>query len=701
MDNALAVGGLKILNRSGLGAMLLMLVMLAMMVIPIPPLLLDILFTFNIALAMVVLLSGIYSARPLDFTAFPTVLLIATLLRLGLNVASTRVVLLEGHTGSDAAGEVIYAFGDFVVGGNYAVGLIVFIILVIINFVVVTKGAGRISEVSARFTLDAMPGKQMAIDADLNSGLIDQEEARTRRSDISREADFYGSMDGASKFVRGDAIAGILILLINIIGGLAIGMVQHGLDFSTAIEYYTLLTIGDGLVAQIPSLVLSTAAAIMVTRSSGEHEMGKQIVGELFNNPRALLVTGSIIGIIGLIPGMPNLAFLTLAGLSVGAAYMIQQRKQEREAQEVVEAAATDAMPAPVEENKELSWEDVVPVDIIGLDVGYKLIPLVDRKQGGQLLSRIKGVRKKLTQEFGFLIPSVHIKDKLDLTPNGYTISLMGVPLGNAEIYPEREMAINPGQVFGVIDGTPTTDPAFGLDALWINPSQRDEAQTMGYTVVDASTVIATHLSQLLHSHANELLGREDVQQLLDNLGKTAPKLIEGLVPDTLPLGTIQKVLQNLLEERIPIRDIRTIVETLAAYAAISQDAATLTAQVRVALGRSIVQYINGMEPEMPVITLDPTLEQILQESLLSTDGAGAGLEPGLAERLLQSLQAAASQQESAGKTPILVVSPQLRLLIARFVRHAIPELHVLAFSEIPDSKQIRVVANVGNEQPV
>jgi len=701
MENTAALGGLRILNKNGVGAMFLLLIMLAMMVIPIPPLLLDVLFTFNIALAMVVLLSGIYSARPLDFTAFPTVLLIATLLRLGLNVASTRVVLLEGHTGSDAAGEVIHAFGDFVVGGNYTVGLIVFIILVIINFVVVTKGAGRISEVSARFTLDAMPGKQMAIDADLNSGLIDQEEARTRRSDISREADFYGSMDGASKFVRGDAIAGILILLINIIGGLAIGMVQHDLDFSTAIEYYTLLTIGDGLVAQIPSLVLSTAAAIMVTRSSGEQEMGKQIFGELFSNPRALLVTGAIIGIIGLIPGMPNLAFLTLAGVSIGAAVMIYKRNEETEQQRVVEAAAIEKAPEPQEENKELSWEDVVPVDIVGLDVGYKLIPLVDRKQGGQLLSRIKGVRKKLTQELGFLIPSVHIKDKLDLSPNGYSISLMGVPLGEAEIYPEKEMAINPGQVFGVIDGMPTTDPAFGLEALWINPSQRDEAQTMGYTVVDASTVIATHLSQLLHGHAYELLGREDVQQLLDNLAKTAPKLIEGLVPDTLPLGTIQKVLQNLLEERIPIRDIRTIVETLAAQASISQDAATLTAQVRVTLGRSIVQYINGMEAEMAVITLDPTLEQILQDSLLSVDGTGAGLEPGLAERMLQSLQAAASQQESAGKTPILVVSPQLRLLIARFVRHAIPELHVLAFSEIPDSKQIRVVANVGNEQPV
>jgi flagellar biosynthesis protein FlhA len=701
MEQATVMGGLLSASRNGLGALLMLLMMLAMMVIPLPPLLLDILFTFNIALALVVLLSGIYTLRPVDFTAFPTILLIATLLRLGLNVASTRVVLLEGHTGSDAAGEVIYAFGDFVVGGNYTVGLVVFAILVIINFVVVTKGAGRISEVSARFTLDAMPGKQMAIDADLNAGLIDQEEARQRRSDIANEADFYGSMDGASKFVRGDAIAGILILFINIIGGLAIGMVQHDLPFSTAIEYYTLLTIGDGLVAQIPSLVLSTAAAIIVTRTSSKHNMGQNIFSELFGNPRALFVTAGIIGIMGMIPGMPNVAFLTLAGICAGAGWMIIQRQQVAMQREQAEAAAeAQAQPGPEQlgENKELSWDDVVPVDVIGLDVGYKLIPLVDKKQGGQLLTRIKGVRKKLTQELGFLIPSVHIRDKLDLEPGHYSISLMGVPVGEAEIYPEREMAINPGQVFGVIDGVTTKDPAFGLDALWIDPAQRDEAQTMGYTVVDASTVIATHLSQILHSHAHELLGREDVQQLLDNLGKAAPKLVEGLVPEILPVGVVQKVLQNLLEERVPIRDMRTIVETLAVSGTQSQDAAALTAQVRVALGRSIVQYINGMESELAVITLDPTLEQMLQDSLLTATDAGAGLEPGLADRLLKSLQDAARQQETAGKTPVLVVSPAIRLLMARFVRYAIPELHVLAFSEIPDTKQIRIVASVGRE---
>lgn len=701
MEQATVMGGLRNASRSGLVALFMLLMMLAMMVIPLPPLLLDILFTFNIALALVVLLSGIYTQRPIDFTAFPTILLIATLLRLGLNVASTRVVLLEGHTGSDAAGEVIYAFGDFVVGGNYTVGLVVFAILVIINFVVVTKGAGRISEVSARFTLDAMPGKQMAIDADLNAGLIDQEEARQRRSDIANEADFYGSMDGASKFVRGDAIAGILILFINIIGGLSIGMVQHDLPFSTAIEYYTLLTIGDGLVAQIPSLVLSTAAAIIVTRSSSEGNMGQSILSELFANPKALFVTAAIIGIMGMIPGMPNLAFLTLASICGGAGWMIQQRKQNDAQREQAEAVAeAQAQPShdQLNANKELSWDDVVPVDIIGLDVGYKLIPLVDKKQGGQLLTRIKGVRKKLTQELGFLIPSVHIRDKLDLEPSHYSISLMGVPVGEAEIYPEREMAINPGQVFGVIDGITTKDPAFGLNALWIDPSQRDEASTMGYTVVDASTVIATHLSQILHSHAHELLGREDVQQLLDNLAKSAPKLVEGFVPDTLPIGVVQKVLQNLLEERVPIRDMRTIVETLAVSGPQSQDAATLTSQVRVALGRSIVQYINGMENELAVITLDPTLEQMLQESLVTATNAGAGLEPGLADRMLKSLQDAAQQQETAGKTPVLVVSPAIRLLIARFVRYAIPELHVLAFSEIPDTKQIRIVASVGRE---
>lgn len=686
---------MKDLGRSGmLGAPFLLMALLAMLVIPLPPMLLDIFFTFNIALALIVILSGVYTKKPLDFAVFPTVLLIATLLRLALNIASTRVVLLEGHTGTGAAGNVIEAFGDFVVGGNYAVGLVVFMILVIINFVVVTKGAGRISEVTARFTLDAMPGKQMAIDADLNAGIISQEEAKLRRADVVSESDFYGSMDGASKFVRGDAIAGILILFINIIGGLGIGMVQHDLAFADAIRNYTLLTIGDGLVAQIPSILLSTAAAIMVTRVSSEQDMGQQIVYQLFENPRPLGVTAGVIGILGLIPGMPNLVFLTLAGAAGAGSYLIAQRNQQATAQpEIEETPAEEETP---KEQRDLGWEDVLPVDTIGLEVGYKLIPLVDSNQGGQLMGRIKGVRKKITQEVGFLIPPVHIRDNLELSPLTYRVTLMGVTVGEAEVYPDREMAINPGQVYGSLNGITTTDPAFGMDAIWIEASQRDQAQTLGYTVVDPSTVIATHLSQVLQTHAHELLGREEVQQLLDNLKETAPKLIEGLVPETLPLGVVQKVLRNLLEENIPIRDMRSIVETLATEAHRSQDPDVLTAMTRVSLGRLIVQKINGLGDELPVITLDPTLEQMLQDSL-QIDGQGGGvLEPGLAERIHHSLLEAAQRQELAGESAVLLVSAPIRQMLAKFVRHTITNLHVLSYNEMPENKQLKIVANIG-----
>jgi flagellar biosynthesis protein FlhA len=680
---------LRTLARGGLGAPLLLVTMLAMMVLPLPPMLLDVLFTFNISLGLIVLLVAIYSERPLDFGVFPTVLLVATLLRLALNVASTRVVLLNGHTGTDAAGQVIRAFGDFVVGGNYTVGLVVFAILVIINFVVVTKGAGRISEVTARFTLDAMPGKQMAIDADLNAGLIDQDEARQRRQEIGQEADFYGSMDGASKFVRGDAVAGILILLINIIGGLAIGVFQHDLSFGDAMQIYALLTIGDGLVAQIPSLVLSTAAAIMVTRVSAAQDMGEQILLQIFSNPRALAVTAGVIGSLGLIPGMPNFAFLSLAGVAGGAAYMISQRRREQ-AETKAEAPAA---PAPAQP-KELSWDDVAPVDIVGLEVGYRLIPLVDSNQGGQLMARIKGVRKKLSQELGFLIPAVHIRDNLELAPNAYRISLMGVAAGQAEIHPERDLAINPGKVFGTLPGIPGRDPAFGLEAVWIDRAQRDQAQTLGYTVVDPGTVVATHLSQLLQSHAHELLGREEVQQLLDNLAKTAPKLVEDL--KELPSGVMLKVMQSLLEEGVSIRDIRSIAETLASQGSVSQDPAVLTAGVRIRLARSIVQQIFGMVDELAVITLDPSLEQILQQSLQAADQGGAGFEPGLAERLHRSLVETAQRQEAAGQPPVLLCAAPLRPVLSRFVRHAATSLRVLSFNEIPDNKQIRIVATVG-----
>ncbi len=681
-------------SMPAIGAPVMVLASLGMVVLPIPAFLLDLFFTFNIALAMVVLLVTVYTRRPLDFAAFPTVLLIATLLRLALNVASTRVVLLKGHEGGNAAGNVIEAFGSVVIGGNYAVGLVVFLILMIINFMVVTKGAGRISEVSARFTLDALPGKQMAIDADLNAGLIDQEQARTRRFEVTKEADFYGSMDGASKFVKGDAIAGILILFINIIGGLAIGMVQYNLSFSEAIEIYTLLTIGDGLVAQIPSLLLSIGAAIMVTRQNTDEDMGQQVVFQLFDNPKALMITAIILGVMGIVPGMPHFAFLLLAAIAGGSAYMIQ-RKQKTEQEQASQLPATTE--AEAISQRELSWEDVQPVDIIGLEVGYRLIPLVDKDQGGELLERVKGVRKKLSQDFGFLIPAVHIRDNLELTPNSYRITLMGVAAGEAEIRPDQELAINPGQVYGMIDGERTFDPAFGLEAVWIREDQREHAQALGYTVVDSSTVLATHLSQLLTNNASQLLGHEEVQNLLEMLGRSTPKLVEGFVPDQLPLGVVVKVLQNLLNEAIPIRDIRTIVQTLSEYAGKSQEPDILTAAVRISLKRLIVQEINGIEPELPVITLIPELEQILHQTMQASGGESAGIEPGLAERLQMALSQATQEQELKGEPAVLLTSGVLRSTLAKFVKNTIPSLRVLSYQEIPDEKQIRIVQAVGN----
>ncbi|USD38639.1 flagellar biosynthesis protein FlhA [Ferrimonas sp. SCSIO 43195] len=679
----------------GAGTPLMVLAALAMVTLPMPALLLDMLFSFNIALALVVLLVSIYTMRPLDFAAFPTVLLIATLLRLALNVASTRLVLLEGHNGGDAAGKVIEAFGSVVIGGNYAVGLVVFLILVIINFVVVTKGAGRISEVTARFTLDAMPGKQMAIDADLNAGLINQEQARERRGEVAKEADFYGAMDGASKFVKGDAIAGILILFINILGGFVIGMTQHQLGFAEALEIYTLLTIGDGLVAQIPGLLLSIAAAIIITRQNESQKMGETLVSQMFDDPKVLMVTSGVLIVMGLVPGMPKLAFLGFGLCGAGLAYWTHKRRQK--ANEVAvqeqETAATERIEA---ETKELGWDDVNQVDTIGLEVGYRLIPLVDKAQKGELLARIKGVRKKLSQEFGFLIPPVHIRDNLDLAPNAYRISLMGVAIGEAEIRHDCELAINPGQVFGQLEGQTTTDPAFGLEAVWINSDRRDHAQTLGYTVVDAATVVATHLSQLLTNNASQLLGYEEVQQLLDILAKDSPKLVDGLVPEVLSLGVIVKVLQNMLNEGVPVRDVRTLVQTLVEYGPKSKDPEVLTAAVRIALKRLIVQEINGSESEIPVITLSPELEQILHQSLQSSNGDNSGLEPGLAERLQKSLSETAQKQEMVGEPAVLLTSGVLRTTLSRFVKHTIPSLRVLSYQEIPDDKQIRIVHSVG-----
>ena len=680
--------------RSGIGVPVGVLAVLAMIIVPLPPLALDVLFTFNIALSLVVVMAVFYVLRPLEFGVFPTVLLLATLLRLALNVASTRVVLLHGHTGSHAAGHVIQSFGEFVIGGNYAVGVIVFAILTIINFIVVTKGAGRISEVTARFTLDAMPGKQMAIDADLNAGLITQDDARTRRAEVRQEADFYGSMDGASKFVRGDATAGILILVINMLGGLGIGMMAHDMAFSDAARIYALLTIGDGLVAQIPALLLSTAVAIIVTRMSGSQDMGGELQKQLFGHPRALAVAAGLLAVMGLIPGMPNVAFLMMAALCGFGAWKLRQRAQR---------AAIDAEVVPVEvpapmpalESKELTWEDVQPVDIIGLEVGYRLVPLVDKAQGGDLLARIKGVRRKLTQDLGFLVQAVHIRDNLDLSPNAYRINLAGVPVGEGTIYPERELAINPGKVYGKLSGIETRDPAFGMEAVWIEPSQRDHAQTLGYTVVDASTVIATHLSHVISTHGHELLGHEEVQNLLNTLGKTTPKLVEDL-NKLLPLGHTVRVLQGLLGERVPIRNMRTIVETLAEHATRTQDPVQLQAQVRVALGRQIVQDIAGMSTELPVITLEPDLEQLLSNSLAGTNAATPGLEPGLAERMQRRLAEAAQRQELSGEPAVLLVPPQLRSTLARFMRSIVPNMHVLAWNEIPDNRKVRLVTAVG-----
>ncbi|MFQ2907932.1 flagellar biosynthesis protein FlhA [Aeromonas allosaccharophila] len=679
----------------GLGTPLLVLASLGMVVLPIPPLMLDVLFSFNIALSIVVLLVSVYTRRPLEFAAFPTVLLLATLLRLALNVASTRVVLLEGHNGSAAAGHVIEAFGNVVIGGNYAVGIIVFTILMIINFVVITKGAGRIAEVSARFTLDAMPGKQMAIDADLNAGLINQEEAKKRRQDVTQEADFYGSMDGASKFVKGDAVAGIMILFINIIGGFIIGMMQHQLTFSESAEIYTLLAIGDGLVAQIPSLLLSIAAAIIVTRQNTDQDMGTAVLGQLFDNPKSLIISAGILLMMGLVPGMPHFAFLSLGALSAAGAWWLLRREKLAAAK----AAKGELLPATAEqphEQKELSWDDVMPVDIIGLEVGYQLIPLVDRNQGGELLNRIKGVRKKLSQELGFLVPAVHIRDNLDLAPNQYRITLMGVSTGEANVYHDKEMAINPGQVFGQIQGIATRDPAFGLEAVWVAKEMVSQAQTLGYTVVDTATVVATHLSQILTNHAALLLGHDEVQQLLDMIGKHQSKLVEGLVPEVISMGNLVKVLQNLLNEGVPIRDMRTILQTLVEYAPRSPDPEVLTAACRIALRRLIVQEIAGPDPELPVITLAPELERILHQSLQAGGGDGAGIEPGLAERMQRSLVEATQRQELEGQPAVLLTSGILRNTLAKFVKNAIPGLRVLSYQEVPDDKQIRIVSAVG-----
>ena len=678
--------------RSGIGVPVGLLSILAMMILPLPPVMLDVLFTFNIALSLVIVMAVFQVRRPLEFAIFPTVLLLVTLLRLALNVASTRVVLMHGHEGSHAAGKVIAAFGEFVIGGNYAVGAVVFIILTIINFVVVTKGAGRVSEVSARFALDAMPGKQMAIDADLNAGIITQDQARERRLEVRAESDFYGSMDGASKFVRGDAIAGILIMVINLVGGLLIGTMMHDLPAGEAARSYTLLTIGDGLVAQIPGLLLSVAVAIIVTRVTRDQDVSGELGKQLFGQPKALAVCAAVLGILGVIPGMPNVMFLSFAALSGWAAWRLHKKLTQPVVQEL--PPEPEAPPPP--EVQELSWDDVRPVDVIGLEVGYRLVPLVDKTKGGDLLARIRGIRRKLTQELGFLVQAVHIRDNLELGPNSYRIRLAGVAIGESIVHPDRELAINPGRVFGTLNGLATRDPAFGMEAVWIEPSLREHAQSLGYTVVDAATVIATHLSHLIQTHAHELFGHEEAEQLLKGLSKSAPKLVDELVPKVLPLATVVRVMQGLLAERVPIRNVRAIVEALAEAGPRSQDTQTLIASVRVALGRQIVQDIVGLAEELPVITLEPDLERLLSNGL-ANNANSPGLEPGLAERLQRGLQDAAMRQERGGEPAVLLTPPALRAALARFFRVSVPGLHVLAWNEVPDNRRVRMVTAVGS----
>jgi len=693
----MSAGRLLQMLRQGIGAPVIVLALLAMVVVPLAPPVLDALFSLNIAISLMVLLAVVYVKRPLDFTIFPIVLLITTMLRLALNVASTRVILLNGQDGHEAAGKVIAAFGEFVIGGNYAVGIVVFAILTIINFVVITKGAGRVSEVTARFILDAMPGKQMAIDADLNAGLLTREEAKLRREEVREEADFYGAMDGASKFIRGDAIAGILILFINMLGGLAVGVMQHGMPFGEAAATYTLLSIGDGLVAQLPALLVSSAVAMLVTRASRAQDMSQAMMGQVFGQYRALAIAAGIIGLVGLVPGMPNLAFLSLAAVLGFLAWKCWKRELAKEASKAAAATAGDAplnalgqpQPAPT---AELSWDELRPVDPLGLEVGYRLIPLVDKSQGGELMARIKGVRRKLTQDLGFLIPPVHIRDNLELPASSYRLLVHGVPVATADIHPDRELALDPGSAMGKLDGIAGKDPAFGLDATWIQPHQRAQAESLGYTVVDPATVVATHLSHLIREHAPELLGHEEVQQLLANLAKTAPKLAEDLSPKALPLSTVARVLQNLLVERIPVRQLRKIAEALVETAAVTQDPTALTAAVRNALGRFIVQEIAGMSPELPVFTLNPQLERVLQES---TQGNGAALEPGLAERLHQSFADCVGKQEARNEPAVVLVPAPVRAALARLVRHSVPSLSVLAYSEVPEDKRLKLVGTI------
>ena len=677
-------------DLTGLSIPVVVLVIMAMLVLPLPPLLLDFLFTFNIMCSLVVIMIAISTRKPLEFSSFPTVLLFATMLRLALNVASTRVILVNGHEGTHAAGKVVAAFGEFVIAGNYVVGFIIFAILMIINFIVVTKGAGRVSEVNARFTLDAMPGKQMSIDADLNAGVIDQETAKKRRAELAQESDFFGSMDGASKFVSGDAIAGLLILLINLIGGLIIGIAQHDLTFAEAGKLYVLLTIGDGLVAQIPSLLLSLATAIVVTRVTTTESITEQASTQLAN-PTALFISAAILIILGMVPGMPHLMFITLSAATAGLGLMIISKEVQEE-----QAVQAEKDAAPAEGPKELDWDDVDQVDLIGLEIGYGLIPLVNAETGGELMSRVKGVRKKLSAELGFLVQPVRIRDDLNIDPDSYNIVLKGVVRGKGEVKVGRELAINPGQVYGQLEGIATREPAFGLEAVWIEPSQRDQARPLGYTVVDAATAISTHLNKVLRENAADLLSHDETQQLLDKLASKSPKIVEDLVPGKLSLGILTRTLQNLLQESVSIRDMRTIAEALTEASTRTQDPEQLTAIVRPKLGRMIMQNLIDGDNSLQVMTLEPTLEQLLHNVLQqSQPGQPVVMEPSLAENLFAALREGSRAVEDMGHPAVLVVSPVIRGWLSKAARFRVNDLTVLSYSEIPDDQAVKVIHTV------
>lgn len=686
----LSTNGLKKGHYQILAGPLLILLILSMMVLPLPAFILDLFFTFNIALSIIILIVALFTKRVLDFAAFPTVLLFATLLRLSLNVASTRVVLLKGHTGSHAAGRVIEAFGHFLVGGNFAIGIVVFIILVIINFMVITKGAGRIAEVGARFALDGMPGKQMAIDADLNAGLIGEDEAKARRAEVTQEADFYGSMDGASKFVRGDAIAGLLIMAITIIGGLLVGVVQHGMALADASQTYVLLTIGDGLVAQIPSLIISTAAGVIVTRVTSQENISEQMLNQLFKNPQVLILTAVVIGLLGLIPGMPNLVFLLFTAILVVLSWWLNKQKKNDTTASTKQVDTQATTPS----NIEASWSDVSIEDILAMEVGYGLIPMVDQSQNGELLGRIRSLRKKFAQTFGFLPPQVHIRDNLSLAPYQYKLFIKGGEIGKGEIVNNKWLAINPGNVAETIDGIPTTEPAFGLPAVWIDASNKENAQILGYTVVDTSTMIATHFNHLLQQFASDLLGRVETQELLDHVKQDIPKLVEDFIPGVITLTTFHKILQNLIAEKVSIRDMRTIIETISEHAPNQNDAYQLLSLVRIALGRVITQQWFPGNGAINVIGLNVNLERLLLQALQNT----SNVEPGLADHIIQQVKQALNQQDAIGAPPVLLVNHTLRPMLSQFLRPHFPQLVVLSNLEITDNREIKMTCQIGVE---